>query len=154
MVPGGYVPQKYFGVSNKGLKYCIQARNPKPEGATWLTLNHCKARIYVTLFLKINCNMSDGLRKCTSGILILWLIAQRTGPVLGGPASAPANQQIWDVAWIFPRWESGSGWLPNICFQKQTESRRHNLLIRKQFQFLRDLFWYAWFPKTDSDRFL
>lgn len=24
MVPGGYVPQKYFGVSNNGLIYCMQ----------------------------------------------------------------------------------------------------------------------------------
>lgn len=100
--------------------------------------------------------MSDGLRKCMSGILISRLGAQRTGPVLGGPASAPANQQIWHAAWVFPPGSLEMVCLPNICFQKRVESRRKkHLLIRKQFHFVRkrDLFWYAQFPKADSDPF-
>ena len=51
MAPGGYVPPKHFGVSNKGLKYRIQISNPKPDGATWLTSNHYEVRIHVTFFL-------------------------------------------------------------------------------------------------------
>lgn len=68
--------------------------------------------------------MSDGLRKCMSEILICWLGAQRTGPVLGGPASAPANQQIWHAAWVFPPGSLEMVCLLNICFQKRVESRR------------------------------
>lgn len=42
MVPEGYVSQKCFGDSSKGLEYFIRSKNPKAEGATWLTSNHCE----------------------------------------------------------------------------------------------------------------